>query len=119
MKHSLYIYLLLSFILLAANVSASHLQRNDRGVESTRDYTNMMQQGLMKGMLKETGSPGDCVAEGMTIFRSIAALINKWVDPAHANEQMIGTQLFENYMIFLNKCNLFDTIEGIALLRMW
>ena len=44
---------------------------SDHGVELNRDFTNMIQYGLVEGMfkVKKSGLP-DCTEEGMTIFRA-------------------------------------------------
>ena len=44
---------------------------SDHGVELNRDFTNMIQYGLVEGMfkVKYSGLP-DCIDEGMTILRA-------------------------------------------------
>ena len=44
---------------------------SDHGIELNRDFTNLIQYGLIEGMfrVKKSGLP-DCIDEGMTIFRA-------------------------------------------------
>ena len=49
------------------------LDRNDRGLtESNRDFTNMLQHGFLKGLLKvDLSGQTDCRASGLGLVRSI------------------------------------------------
>ena len=51
---------------------------SDHGIKLNRDFTNMIQYGLIEGLfkVKMSGLP-DCTAEGMTIWRASGRLANR------------------------------------------
>ena len=51
---------------------------SDHDVELNRDFTNMIQYGMIEGMfkIKMSGTP-DCTDEGMTMFRAIGRLADR------------------------------------------
>ena len=56
--------------------------RNDRGVGiEPRDYSNMVQYGLIQGLFKiKMSGTSDCTDEGMTILRAIIRLATRIFD---------------------------------------
>ena len=51
---------------------------SDHGIDQNRDFTNMIQYGIVEGMfkVKKSGLP-DCTVEGMTIFRATQRMVLK------------------------------------------
>ena len=70
------------------HIKPEDLIANDRGIESNRDFTNMVQYGLIDGMFKYkmSGIP-DCTNEGMTLWRAIRSLTMKARYSPQSNDQ--------------------------------
>jgi hypothetical protein len=67
------LFILSILFILALAKHQDTLERNDRGMtESNRDFTNMLQHGFLKGLLKvDLSGQTDCKASGMGLARSI------------------------------------------------
>ena len=82
-----------------------------------RDWSNVVQQGLLEGMLKyiDGGRP-DCTTEGLTMLRGFIALLKRFFHFGVQGEIDIinAGQLF---FLFEGKCNYMATLEGVAVTR--
>lgn len=89
---------------------------SDHDVELNRDFTNMIQYGLVEGMfkVKKSGLP-DCTKEGMTIFRAAQRLQSKHGTDEWTDEDILN--LFQLYLGFGQRCNYFTTIQGVIVSR--
>ena len=103
---------------LAIFVTAKHhkkekrpedLIHNDRGKELNRDFTNMVQYGLIDGLFKYkmSGIP-DCTAEGMTLMRSARRMHRKMQTDEYQEDDAFN--LFQLWLAFSSRCNYFATV---------
>ena len=92
---------------------AEDLVRNDRDIESNRDFTNMIQYGLIEGMFKYkmSGLP-DCTMEGMTLLRAIKGMLIKMRTDEKGDTDLLN--LFQMYLTFATRCNYWATVEGVV-----
>ena len=76
---------------------------------SLRDFTNMIQFGLIEGMfkVKKSGLP-DCTTEGLTIFRAAERMALKMTTEEARDDDFIN--LFQLYLAFATRCNYASTI---------
>mmetsp|Transcript_19956 Transcript_19956/g.26937 ORF Transcript_19956/g.26937 Transcript_19956/m.26937 type:complete len:84 (+) Transcript_19956:147-398(+) len=81
-----------------------------------RDFTNMLQFGLIEGMFKYkmSGVP-DCTAEGMTLMRAMNRLSIKMETPQSNDQDFLN--IFQLWISFSSRCNYFATIQGVVVSR--
>ena len=95
------------------------LEVNDRGLENNRDFSTMIQDGLIFGMFKVTNNRGrlDCVDEGLTIARAIVRLGYRIFVSKEYETEMDFYNLAEWIFALSEKCNYHSTIQGLVVNR--
>ena len=95
---------------------AEDLIPSDHGIELNRDFTNLIQYGLIEGMfrVKKSGLP-DCIDEGMTIFRATRRMTAKMQTEEARDDDFLN--LFQLYLAFMTRCNYGSTIQGVIVTR--
>ena len=89
---------------------------SDHNIDLNRDFTNMIQFGLVEGMfkVKKSGLP-DCTEEGMTIFRAAERMAHKMTTEEARDDDFLN--LFQLYLAFATRCNYASTIQGVIVSR--
>ena len=88
--------------------------RNDRGIETNRDYSNIVQMGFTEGLLKVVkGGKLDCVDEGLSIFRALVGFLWRIATHEHVTS-MDGMNIFEILLDFIPRCNYLASLEGLV-----
>ena len=96
----------------AASTHKGHAEdfvRNDRGVEMNRDFTNIIQYGLIEGMFKvKLSGMTDCTEQGMTLIRAAKGMVRKMQTEESTEDDFLN--VFQLYLSFATRCNYWSTI---------